>query len=170
MKTLYLIRHAKSDWSDDGLADFDRPLNERGRRDAPQMAAFLLGRGGVPQLIVSSPAKRAYATARAFADRFEIPENDISLRDDLYEAPTRTVLRAIRELPDHVDRAAIFGHNPSLTYVVQQFAGDYVDNVPTCGVAVVVGEVDSWAEMAPEAGPKLETLLRPKRVLARHQS
>ena len=170
MKTLLLVRHAKSDWSDGKLADFDRPLNGRGERDAPQMAAFLLGRGEVPELIVSSPAKRAYTTARAFADRFDIPENDISLREDLYEAPTRTVLEAIRELPDHVDRAAIFGHNPSLTYVVQQFSDDYVDNVPTCGVAVIRGEVGSWSEMVPETGPALEALLLPKDVLARHKS
>ena len=169
MKTLLLVRHAKSDWSDGGLADFDRPLNDRGRRDAPQMAAFLLGRGLAPAYIVASPAKRAYATARIFADKFEIPENDISLRDDLYEAPTRTVLAAITELPDHVDRVAIFGHNPSLTYVVQQFSEDYVDNVPTCGVAVIRGDVETWAEMVPEAGPALEALLVPKDVLARYQ-
>ena len=169
MKTLFLVRHAKSDWSDAGLADFDRPLNHRGERDAPQMAAYLLGRGRVPQMIVSSPAKRAYTTARVFAERFEIPENDISLREDLYEAPTRVVLEAIRELPDHVDRAAIFGHNPSLTYVVQQFADEYVDNVPTCGVAVIQGEVASWSEMVPETGPQLRELLIPKEILARYK-
>ena len=131
------------------------------------MATFLLGRGTVPGLIVTSPANRAYTTARVFAERFEIPENDISLREDLYEAPTRTVLKAIRELPDHVDVAAVFGHNPSLTYVVQQFSEEYVDNVPTCGVAVITGEVASWSEMVPEKGPVLEALLRPKEVLAR---
>ena len=169
MKTLLLVRHAKSDWSDGSLADFDRPLNGRGERDAPQMAAYLLGRGLVPELIVASPARRAYTTARVFAERFDIPENDISLRDDLYEAPTRTVLAAVRELPDHVERAAIFGHNPSLTYVVQQFSDHYVDNVPTCGVAVIKGDVATWAEMVPETGPALDVLLVPKDVLPRHR-
>ena len=169
MKTLFLVRHAKSDWSDGALSDFDRPLNERGRKDAPQMAMFLLGRGETPELLVSSPANRAYTTARLFADRFGIPENDISLREDLYEASTSTLLEAIQELPDHVDRAAIFGHNPSMGYVVQQFAEEYVGNVPTAAVAVVRGDVDKWAEMVPDTGPALAELLLPKEVLARHQ-
>ena len=169
MKTLFLIRHAKSDWSDGGLSDFDRPLNTRGEKDAPQMAMHLLGVGRVPQAIVSSPAKRAYTTARLFADRIGIPENDISLREDLYEASTATVLQAIRELPDHFDHVAIFGHNPSLTYVVQQFADHYIDNVPTAAVAIITGEVETWGKMMPEAGPSLDVLLRPKEVLARHQ-
>lgn len=169
MKTLFLVRHAKSDWSDGDLADFDRPLNERGARDAPQMAMYLLGRGEVPELLVTSPAKRAYTTARLFADRMRIPENDIALREDLYEAATATVLEAVRTLPDHVDRVALFGHNPSLTYVVQQFSDDYVANVPTCGVAVIRGEVASWREMVPGAGPSLTALLLPKEVLARYK-
>lgn len=170
MKTLYLIRHAKSDWSDERLADFDRPLNRRGRLDAPQMADYLLERGSVPQLIVSSPAVRAYSTARVFAERFEILENDISLREDLYEAPTKTVLETVRELPAHLDRIAIFAHNPALTYVVQQFADDYIDNLPTCGVAVITLEDGGWPNMVPEAGSLLAALWRPRDVLERHRS
>ena len=169
MKTLLLVRHAKSDWSDDGLSDFDRPLSERGRRDAPQMAAFLLGRGTVPELIVSSPAKRAYATARIFAERFEIPENDISVREELYEASAKTVREVIASLPEHVERAAVFAHNPALTYVVQQFADEYFENLTTAGVAIIEGEVDEWADLTPEAGATLASVFLPKAVLSRYK-
>ena len=169
MKTLLLVRHAKSDWSDDDLDDFDRPLNDRGRRDAPQMAMYLAGRGVTPELIVSSPAQRAYTTARLFADRLGIPENDISLRDDLYEAATATVMQAIAELPPHVERAALFGHNPATGYVVQAFADDYIGNFPTCAVAVIRGDVDAWADLRPGRG-RLDMLLLPKEVLTRHRS
>ena len=164
MKHLLLVRHAKSDWSDGSLADFDRPLNTRGKHDAPRMAR-LLARGGLtPTLLYSSPARRAYDTARLFADEFGIPENDISTDQSLYEASTSEILSAIRELPDDHDVVAVFSHNPGLTSATSRFAEEYVANVPTCGVAHVVAEVSSWGAFS-ETRAALRELYVPKEKL-----
>ncbi len=168
MKTLLLVRHAKSDWSDSSLADFDRPLNARGQHDAPQMAAYLQERDLVPLEMVTSPANRAYTTARLFAEGLGLVENDLSVREDLYEASAATILLAIRELPDLASTVAIFGHNPGLTAVVQAFADRYVDNVPTAGVAVIRSSVDHWGDFTPGREATLEALLTPRDILPRY--
>ena len=167
MKRLLLVRHAKSDWSDGSLDDFDRPLNRRGRADAPEMAALLLRRDLRPVFLLSSPANRAYSTARLFAEGFGIPENDISTDESLYEANTHTLVAAARALPDGYDAAAIFSHNPALTAAVARFTTDYINNVPTCGVAVIESDVSKWADFTPDTA-RLRALLIPKEVLKRY--
>lgn len=165
MKRLLLVRHAKSDWSDEGLRDFDRPLNGRGEHDAPLMAAFLRERELSPTLLVSSPANRAYSTARLFAPSFGIAENDISTDARLYEASVATILGVAAALPNQYDCVAVFSHNPGLTGAVSVFTDDYVANVPTCGVGVVELDAADWAEL--DAGTaSLRDLFAPKRVLA----
>lgn len=168
MKQLLVVRHAKSDWSDDSLRDFDRPLNERGRHDAPKMAAYVRDQGFTPQLIVTSPARRAYTTAVAFADAFGIPENDLSKIADLYEANTLEFLHQTQQLPDDYDRVALFSHNPGLTYFVNEFSKEPIHNVPTCGAALLSSEAMSWADFDP-ASARLKQLWLPKEVLASYR-
>jgi len=149
MKQLILVRHAKSSWSDPGQRDFDRPLNARGERNAPEMAARLAARGLRPQLIVASGARRALATAQLMAREFGYPKQDIEIVDALYEASPAVWLAQIAALPPRVDRALMVGHNPELTELANRLCPDArIDNVPTCGVLVLDFAVRDWASTA----------------------
>ena len=138
-KHLYLIRHAKSDWSFE-VNDIDRPLNTRGFNDAPEMARRLIERGGTPQLLISSPAKRALTTAQIFAEQLHTAVRDIRIDPRIYEALPQTLLGIINEIDNRYDRAALFGHNPGITSLVNLLADDYMANIPTCGVVQLVFE------------------------------
>lgn len=164
MRTLFLIRHAKSSWDNPGLRDFDRPLNERGLRDAPLMAALLAARGAKPDLIMSSPAKRALTTARYFADAFGMPDEQIVRNPDIYEATPQQILRIISRLPDESKTVCLFGHNPTFTDVANRYTDDYIDNLPTCGVVQIVSNADSWASMY-EGNADVTNCFFPKLVL-----
>lgn len=148
MKTLILVRHAKSSWKDPSLADRDRPLNKRGKRDAPEMGRRLAARGGAPDLIVSSPATRALATARIIAAAVGYPADRIREDERLYLASPAEILEAIRDLEDGYERVFLFGHNPGLTELVNELSEPAVDNVPTCGVVELRLAVDRWADLS----------------------
>ncbi len=165
MRLLYLVRHAKSSWEHPGLRDFDRPLNDRGHRDAPQMARFLKERKGVqPDLLVSSPAKRALTTARYFAEVFGIAEADIVQETDIYEASAHDVFDVIARLPGEARIVFLFGHNPAFTDVVNRFSSEYIDNVPTCGVVRLESTAERWAEVK-SSNTRLTDCYFPKDVL-----
>lgn len=164
MKTLFLVRHAKSSWSTPGMRDFDRPLNERGMNDAPKMASFLQKSGMAPDLLVSSPAKRAITTARSFAAVFRINESDIVLNPDIYEAEPTDVLRIISELPETSSTAMIFGHNPTFTDIANRFSEDIIENVPTCGVVCIKSRAEKWNELF-EGNSRIAASWFPKEVL-----
>lgn len=144
MKTIYFIRHAKSDWEHIGLADIDRPLNDRGFRDAPRMATFLKAKGIAPSAIVSSPANRAYTTASFFADAFGIDRERIIIQSKIYLASSITLLELILTFPDTWETVLLFGHNPSITQLANLFSKDLIDNVPTCGVVGVESTAETW--------------------------
>lgn len=164
MKTLYLVRHAKSSWSTPGMRDFDRPLNDRGMNDAPRMATFLQKSGLTPDLLVSSPAKRASTTARFFADIFGINEQEIVYNPGIYEAEPTEILKIISELPETSDAAMIFGHNPAFTEVTNRFSGDIIENVPTCGVVCIKSSASQWNELF-EGNSRIAASFFPKEVL-----
>ena len=164
MKTLYLVRHAKSSWSTPGMRDFDRPLNDRGLNDAPKMASFLQKSGLIPDLLVSSPARRAHTTARFFADTFGINDQEIVLKPDIYEADPTDILRIISELPETSSAAMIFGHNPTFTDVANLFSDDIIENVPTCGVICIKSRADKWNELF-EGNSRIAASLFPKEEL-----
>jgi phosphohistidine phosphatase len=149
MKKLMLVRHAKSDWGDNQLNDFDRPLNNRGLKTAPEMAARLLKKDLIPQHIISSPALRAKTTAYIFADALGLP----TPAEDrtIYEANYTTLLNVVNRIPDEYDFVAIFGHNPGLSDLVYGLCGDMVD-MPTCAIVVIRFNVDSWAEISGDTG------------------
>lgn len=145
MKTLVLIRHAKSDWSHEGLSDIERPLNERGRKDAPEMAKRLRKKGMKIDLFLSSPAKRAFRTARFFAEEFDVKKDDIQVEKQLYGAMPRQFEEVITTLKDKEHIIAVFSHNPGITEYANSLCEVRTDNIPTCGMFAVQADVDSWA-------------------------
>ncbi|MCB0553891.1 MAG: histidine phosphatase family protein [Phaeodactylibacter sp.] len=161
MKTVYFVRHAKSSWDNPTLRDIDRPLSKRGLRDAPFMANLIKGKGLKPGLLLSSPAVRAYSTAKFFADALDIPVSQIEQVKKIYEAYPDDILEIIQELPDDYDTAFLFGHNPTLTSVANMFTDDYIANIPTCAVFRVDSEVENWMDFREGKG-KLTELHFPK--------
>src|SRR4030066_387004 len=134
MKKLFLVRHAKSSWDYNELSDFERPLSKRGRRDAPFMAKLLSQQGVSPDLIVSSPANRAVATARYFCESFNYNFDDLFLEPKLYEASSEEILNVVQEIGDSFNNVMLFSHNPGLTDFASRLAEKSVDNIPTCGI------------------------------------
>lgn len=145
MKKLWIIRHAKSSWSDYSLTDHERPLNSRGKRDAPHMADVIRDRYDKPQLLVTSTAKRARQTCKAFRKSLDIPKEEVVRLDELYHASIGTCLKVIHSIDEDVNVAAIFGHNPTFTYLINELTGDGPDNLPTCGCALITTDADFWA-------------------------
>src|SRR5688500_5509065 len=131
MKSLLIVRHAKSSWDLSTPNDFDRPLNDRGKKDAPAAAKRLKKKGITIDAFVSSPAKRAKKTARHFASEYEIDEEQIILVSELYEAHAGIFSQVIQSLDDSYNTVAIFSHNPGITDIVITLTEVKVDNVPT---------------------------------------
>lgn len=151
MKTLILIRHAKSDWSDSSVRDFDRELNARGKCDAPLMGQRLAAGDIQPDVFVVSTACRAKATARLIAPALSFPVADIDWRDELYLASPATMKSLIRQTADDVQTLALLAHNPGITELVNQLTNTDIDNVPTCGVLILSLPVDHWSELSNNA-------------------
>lgn len=153
-KVLLIIRHAKSDWSFQ-VSDFDRPLNERGFADAPVMARRLLTSSPdrIPQLLISSPAKRAITTAQIFAETLQYPTRNIQISPSIYEASVQELMRIINGLDDAIDRVALFGHNPGLSRLVD-YLTDQRDttHLPTCGIASLQFDAENWLEISGATG------------------
>lgn len=146
-KHLYLIRHAKSDWSFN-LPDFERPLNKRGTKDAPMMAKRLAARADIPQLLVTSPAKRALSTALTFADILASDQTTVTQENDLYEADTSTWLQVINGINDRYHCVAAFGHNPSISLFAQYVTDNFDSDFPTCAIVLITFDIDSWQEVS----------------------
>ncbi len=163
MRTLFLIRHAKSSWDNPGLRDFNRPLNERGLRDAPKMAKLLVNQGIKPDLVVSSPAKRALTTALFFAEAFDIDEEAVVRKQEIYEADPMDILQIISDLPNTAQTVLLFGHNPTFTDVANRFSENFIDNVPTCGIVQIESEADSWKSFY-EGNAAVKAIFVPKEV------
>ena len=146
LKTLLIIRHAKSDQSFFGN-DFERPLNERGKKDAPVIAKRLLDRNIVIDAFVCSPAKRAKRTAELFCETYKTNVDDIIFISALYHAPAPEFYEVIKNLDDHFNTVAIYAHNPGITYFVNDLIKDVIiDNMPTCGVFCVQVNINLWKD------------------------
>ncbi|MFT4025035.1 MAG: histidine phosphatase family protein [Flavihumibacter sp.] len=144
MKTIYLVRHAKSSWGDLTVSDFDRPLSDRGQRNAPEMAQRLALRGITIDRFISSSAKRAMQTAFYFMEAFERNPEEIVLRDDMYHAMPEVYYSVLEGLDDRLRSVALFGHNPGITLLVNELTGARVDDMPTCGVFACTLESGHW--------------------------
>ena len=151
-KELLLIRHAKSDLDNIKLPDFDRPLNSRGKKNAPEMANRLRNRNLIPSQIISSPALRAITTAEYFADELGIKKSDIIKEADIYEAFTSTLLEVINNLDDRSSFTALFGHNPGITSVANNLCNGNIVNIPTCGMILIRFPFESWNAVSAGTG------------------
>jgi phosphohistidine phosphatase len=145
MKSLLVIRHAKSSWDPAILNDFDRTLNDRGKKDAPAMAKRLVSKKINIELFVASPAKRARKTAELFIKEFNRTENEILFIPGLYHAPPQTFIDVVSGLDDAFKSAAIFSHNPGITAFVNSLSSVQIDNMPTCAVFGVTIDTDHWS-------------------------
>jgi len=161
MKTLLLLRHAKSDWDDPSLRDFDRPLSERGERDAPRIGKALRKRGPLPDFIVSSPAARAKATIKAVAKAAKL-ELEIRFDESVYGASTPELMRLIRKLPDTSSCALLVGHNPGFEDLVGRLSGLH-ERMPTAALACLEFHADHWDGINEGQG-KLAWLITPKQL------
>lgn len=149
MKTLLLVRHAKSSWDLATLNDFDRSLNERGKKDAPVMAQRLLDRKIDINIFVSSPAKRAKKTAELFCSIYKKDKEQIIFVPALYHASLNTFFEVVTQLNDDYNCVAIFSHNPVITEFVNQLVENVtIDNMPTCGVFAVKTSITKWKEFS----------------------
>ncbi len=149
MKKLLLVRHAKSDWDNLDLTDFERPLNKRGEKDAPAMAGRLIKKRFLPQYIVSSPAMRAKTTANIFAREFKLAQPEYN--KNIYEAGYQTLFSIVNNLPDEYDFAAIFGHNPGVSQLLY-YLTDKLYDMPTCAVAVISFDTELWQLISGSTG------------------
>ncbi len=154
-RRLTLLRHAKSSWDNEGLADFDRPLNDRGRRDAPLMGRRLCRRGARPSLMITSPAVRARRTARLIANEINYPREFIQREDELYLATPEQLLRVLARQDDSFRDILLCGHNPGITDLANRLTGAGIDNVPTTGIVVISTEAPRWADLAATGGSLL---------------
>ena len=147
MKTLYLLRHAKSSWDNPELKDFERPLSERGLRDVPIMGERFKGRGDKLQCIISSPAVRAKTTAKMFAKAIDFAVDEIASNPELYFAGTGMFLKAASLLDESCTHAMLVGHNPAITEFANLMADCDIDNIPTCGLVSLSLAIDQWADI-----------------------
>ena len=164
-KTLTIVRHAKSSWDDPVLADFHRPLNPRGLRDAPRMGARLAKTGITPDRLVSSPANRALATAKIIAAALGLETRVIVPDERLYLASADMILRIVQEQPDEVSSLMLFGHNPGMTDLVHRLGDCPLANLPTGACVTFRVEVDRWAATGPD-NTRLEVVDYPKKRIA----
>lgn len=152
MKHLLICRHAKSSWKDLSLADFDRPLNKRGKRDAPRMGKFLGSHEIHPDLLVSSPAKRARKTALHLAKALHYSKNHIEYMDAIYGATPEDLIDCIHSFDEQCDRAIMVGHNSAFTMLANILGNLHIPNVPTCGIVALDFEVDTWQDVKQKEG------------------
>lgn len=150
MKKLYLVRHAKSSWDDPDLPDFERPLNKRGKKDAPNMAKRLKERRVTPDIMVSSTATRAQDTCMKFAEVLDFEKSKIKTTRSLYHADEEQILKVLKDLKDFPgddeEVVLLFGHNPGLTEFANLLLDTYIDNIPTCGIVAVTLKIDRWKD------------------------
>ena len=148
MKRLTLVRHSKSDWSLPGQQDWDRALNKRGQRDAPEMARRLRARKLKPDVILSSPAVRALATATIMARELKVAASIVRQDERLYLAGPADMLTVIRDLGGSARHLMVFGHNPGITDFANRLsAGDRIDNMPTSAVFTATFAIQDWSEL-----------------------
>lgn len=152
MRTLTLIRHAKSSWKDTTLNDFDRPLNKRGQHNAPMMGRVLRQQGVTFDLLVTSPALRALTTAQLIAAAVGYSGQALREEPELYDADVTRLLAVIHRLPEEATAVGLVAHNPGITGLCNYLTGENIENLPTCAVAGIAFELESWAAVWRNSG------------------
>lgn len=162
MKRLLVLRHAKSSWGDASLADFKRPLNDRGKRTAPFMGTLIADNDLVPDVIVSSPAARARATTELAAEAMKY-SGDAIFDPEIYEASPNTLVRVLSEISDEYETAMLVGHNPGLESLVYHLTGVF-EPMPTAALAVIQLDIESWGDLNSGTGD-LSAIYRPRELM-----
>ena len=150
VREVCFVRHAKSSWDRPDISDYDRPLDDRGLRDAPRMAKEMKKLGLIPDLIITSGANRARSTAEIFRKEFDMSLEKFEITDKLYEATPEAVYNVLMSAPDEARFIYLFGHNPTFSSIANQLSGVHIDNVPTCGVVHAQSIISSWKKFKPE--------------------
>jgi len=164
MKTLYLLRHAKSSWDDPALSDFERPLNPRGHRTAPFMGELMKKRKLRAEIIVSSPAERAKETAVLVKEAADMPA-EIVFDRRIYEASSNRLRKVVADLKNKYASAMLVGHNPGIEGFVYNLTGR-VEPMPTAALAIIELEIDSWQDLHDNCG-QVVSVIRPKEEMAK---
>jgi phosphohistidine phosphatase len=162
MKTLLILRHAKSAWDEADVADHDRPLNKRGKRDAPRMGRLLRDQNLVPDLIISSTAKRARRTAKLVAEASGY-EGEVELAEALYLAGPEACLEVLGKAPDHCQRVMLVGHNPGLAELVEALTGE-TESLPTAALAEISLPILHWRQADEDTEGKLVAVWQPREL------
>lgn len=158
MKTLFLLRHAKSSWDDPNLSDYDRPLNDRGRRAAPFMGKLMRQKGLVPDVILSSTAKRAWQTTELLKKSADF-DREIKFDERIYEASPGSLQQVVLEIAE-CDSAMLVGHNPGIESFIRYLTGS-VESMPTAALAIIELSIDSWNEIKNDCG-NVRQVFRPR--------
>ena len=162
MKTLLILRHAKSSWKHPDLADHDRPLNKRGKRAAPRMGELLSEEDLLPDLILSSSAKRARTTGELFSETSGY-EGEFRVNRDLYAHYAGAYLDMLSDLGEDYERVMVIGHNPGLEELVEELTGDWI-RMPTAALAVVELPIQDWSDLSEETQGELVNFWQPKEL------
>jgi phosphohistidine phosphatase len=164
MKTLYLLRHAKSSWKDPALGDHERPLNKRGKTDAPRMGKWLSEHLQAPQLVRCSDSARTRATIAPILETWQLPDTVLELDSALYHANPTALWEMARACDTRIDRLLLVGHNPGLTDFANSLSEAFrTENIPTCGFVAVSFTVDGWSQIEKGTGT-FETYQFPKNL------
>jgi phosphohistidine phosphatase len=154
MKTLYLVRHAKSDREDTDLSDIDRPLNKRGYRDAHTMSALMKEKKLLPDLIITSPAIRAISTALIFCRNFNLNYSTLVINSNLYRTDVKHYIDIISQTDNQFNSIILFGHNPIITDLANSLTSSFIENIPTCGIVGIAPSENNknWKNFSDKAG------------------
>lgn len=167
MKTLFIMRHAKSSWDEASLADFDRPLNDRGLRTAPFMGELMASKQIRPDLVLSSPAKRAMQTAMLFKESAAL-NCPVEFSEKIYEATPLTLVGVVSELSDEYSSVLIVGHNPGMEGFIRYLTGR-IEPMPTAALAMIELDTANWSDLTGETG-RLIAVYRPKDEMKRSET
>lgn len=152
MKTLFLVRHAKSEWANESLSDIDRPLNARGYKDAHFMSGQMKKNKLIPEQIITSPAIRATSTALIFARNLDYDYATIQIKKMLYETSVKEYLSVISETENSKNSLMLFAHNPTLTLLANSLTKPFTENIPTCGIVGIQFKIKDWNEVLTTGG------------------
>ena len=167
MKTLLLMRHAKSSWKDAEIEDHERPLSKRGQKDAPLMGKHLMEKELIPQVILSSTAKRSRLTVDALVEVNGF-KGDVFYLTSLYLAEPAEYFKALQNVPDNMERVLVIGHNPGLEALLQILT-DKVESLNTCTVAHLVLPIQSWKDLKEDSEAELVDICRPRDLKDKHK-
>ena len=147
MKTLYIVRHAKSSWEYEGIKDIDRPLKERGINDAYLISNMLQKKISTPDVFIASCANRALHTAMIFCYTFNFPLANLRISKSLFNFSDGYLIKTVKTLDDGYDSAIIFSHDHGISDFVNKFGSEILDQVPTCGVVGIKFDINNWKDI-----------------------